>query len=158
MSAVCLLVPAVVAGWPAISAAAAGAAAMLGLHAVDEVKETIQARAQTKVENQVQVELELEHSAVVGEQVHGEQAIRMEANGMQVKVFRDERGQVRCCVSGAGRSKAELEQFGHTVMEKMTQVFVYNKLMTELKAKNFEVVGTNVAADQSVHIHVRHGN
>jgi hypothetical protein len=37
----------------------------------------------------------------------------------------------------------------------MTQCFVYNKVMTEMKAKGFQVVNEEIMGDESVRIHVR---
>jgi len=39
--------------------------------------------------------------------------------------------------------------------QKLTQCFVYNKVMKELKGKNFQVINEEVTQDQSIRINVR---
>jgi len=151
MSGICILAPAVIAAWPAISAAVAGVAAALGMSVVKEGEEEF--RTHAAVENKV--ELSLENSEVVSETlVSGEEMVLVKGN-IRVRVFRDERGQCGVCVEGVGRSKSELRAFGEEVAGKITQMFVYNKVMTEMKNKGFTVVKDEITADETVHIHVR---
>ena len=39
--------------------------------------------------------------------------------------------------------------------QKLNQSFVYNKVMKELKSKNFQVVNEEVTQNQDIRIHVR---
>lgn len=50
---------------------------------------------------------------------------------------------------------SELEQVAKGFAQKVTQCFVYDKIMRELKARRFNVVNEEVMADQAIRIHVR---
>jgi hypothetical protein len=151
MSAVCILAPAVIAGWPAISAAVAGAATALGMNMIQEAREVVQESEKVQART---VEVALENSEVLQQQMRTGEEILMTRGKMRIRVFRDERGQCRVCVSGEG-SKRELEALGREVAGRITQIFIYNKVMTELRGRKFEVTREEVAADQTVRLHVR---
>ncbi len=152
MSAICILVPTVVATWPVISAAVAGAAAALGMTLAREGAQLKEVVATPKHQS---VEVALNNSEVVAEGlVSGEEMI-LEKGNMRARVYRDERGECRVCVEGEGYSKTELSAFGEQLAGKITQIFVYNKVMTELGNKGFVVVNNEMSEDQTVHLHVR---
>ena len=73
----------------------------------------------------------------------------------EIRVRRDERGRCVVCASGQGYSKAQLQQLAEEFSEKLSKVFVYNKIMSELKNKRFNVVNEEVMDDESIRIHVR---
>ena len=150
MSAVVVFAPAIIAAWPAISAAAAGAAAALGLAVAREVKE---ATAETPVANRVEVEVG--NSQILAETMATGEEMVLTKDNIRVRVFRDERGECRVCVEGEGRTNDELKAFGEQVVQKITQMFVYNRVMSGLKDKGFTVVQEEVTEDDSVHINVR---
>jgi hypothetical protein len=155
MSAILILTPLIVGGgWTAMSAAAAGAAVALGLTVRAAAKEQIaEARQEAAVKNTVEVEVK---NSEVLENVATEQQIVLQAkNGIEVRVKRDARGRCTVCASGQGRTKAELQAFAERFTEKMTQCFVYNRVMTELKAKGFQVMSEERAKDETVNIRVR---
>jgi hypothetical protein len=138
MSAVLILTPLIVGGgWTAMSAAAAGAAIALGLTVRATAKEEIAGEEEVAVKNSVEVEVK---SSEVLQNVATEQQIVLQAkNGIEVRVKRDARGRCTVCASGKGHTKAELQAFAERFTEKMTQCFVYNRVMTELKAKGFSL-------------------
>jgi hypothetical protein len=159
MSAVFILTPTIIAAWPAISAAVAGAAAVLGFavaregaRAYGEVKAGVMGSLQ---EEQRSVEVAVENSEVLGEELATAQEIVLVRDDVRVRIGRDLRGAIRVCVDGKGRSREELQLVGERVVQKITQMYVYNKVMTELKNKGFTVVNEGVAEDETVHIHVR---
>ena len=155
MSAILILTPLIVGGgWTAMSAAAVGAAVALGLTVRATGKEEI-ATAQEEVAVKNSVEVEVKNSEVL-ENVATEQQIVLQAkNGVEVRVKRDARGRCVVCASGKGRTKAELKAFAERFTERMTQCFVYNRVMTELKAKGFQVMSEERAKDETVNIRVR---
>lgn len=155
MSAVCILAPAIIGGWPAISAAVAGAAAALGMAVAKEGQEAA-GEVSAAVEAANSVEVEVENSEIVGQTVQTGQQIVLVQGDIRVRIYRDERGQLRVSVSGEGRSNAELQAVGEQVVNKVSQMFVYNKVMTELKSKGFTVVAQQQGEDEAVRIHVRH--
>lgn len=150
MSAICVLAPTIIAGWPAISAAVTGAAAALGMTLTGEMKDAVKVSAPSDVA----ADIPFENSEVKEGLATGE-SISMTKGDIQVRVYRDERGQCRVCVDGKGRSKRELEAFGKEVVGRVTQMFVYNKVMTELKAKGFTIAQNEIDQNQTVHIHVQ---
>ncbi|MGD0999201.1 MAG: DUF1257 domain-containing protein [Candidatus Brocadiia bacterium] len=157
MSAVLILTPLIVGGgWTAISAAAAGAAVALGLTVRSAAKEEIaEAEQEEKVAARNSVEVEVKNSEVL-ENVRTEQQIVLQGKeGVEVRVKRDARGRCVVCASGMGKTKAELRAFAERFTERMTQCFVYNRVMTELKAKGFQVMSEERAKDETVNIRVR---
>ena len=59
------------------------------------------------------------------------------------------------CVEGEHLSKSELRQIGEELVGRVTQQYVYNKLMTELTERNVAVVDQEVTADQTIKIRIR---
>ncbi len=157
MSAILILTPLIVGGgWTAISAAAAGAAVALGLTVRSAAKEEIaEARQGQAVAARNSVEVEVKNSEVL-ENVRTEQQIVLRGQeGVEVRVKRDARGRCVVCASGQGKTKAELKAFAERFTGRMTQCFVYNRVMTELKAKGFQVMSEERAKDETVNIRVR---
>jgi hypothetical protein len=149
MSTVLILAPVIVSSWPAISAAAAGAAAALGFTARHAVQEM---RQQEKAES---VELELAGSEVLAQSLATDQKIVLTKGAVQIVVERDARGQCKVCASGKGVSKKQLQETAEQFTQKLTQCFIYDKVVRELKSKSFQVVNEEVMQDQSIRIHVR---
>ncbi len=152
MSAVCVLVPTIIGGWPAISAAAAGAAVALGLSTVREAEKILE---ETETKSKTSIDIALENSEVVGSSLTTGEEMVFTKGAILARVYRDERGECRVCVEGEGMSKEELKAFAETLAGKITQIFVYNKVMTELENKGFAVVKNELGEDQTVHLHVR---
>lgn len=153
MSTVLILAPVIISSWPAITAAVAGAATALGFVMNKTVQETL-AGVQTEegVEN---VEVELAESEVLAQSLTTNQQIVLNKGSIKIVVERDARGRCKVCASGKGHSKVELKQVAEEFTQKLTQCFVYNKVMKELKGKNFQVVNEEVTQDQSIRINVR---
>ena len=145
--------------WPAISAAVAGAAAALGFSLAREgaraYSEAVAGVEGLQGAAQATVEVAVENSEVLGENIATEQEIVLVKGDTRVRVCRDLRGSFKVCVDGSGQSREELRKVGEHVVEKITQMYVYNKVMTELKDKGFTIVNEGVAEDETVHIHVR---
>ena len=74
---------------------------------------------------------------------------------VQLTVERDARGRCKVCASGKGHSKVELEQMAQQFTEKLTQCYVYDRVVRELKNKSFQVVNEEVMQDESIRINVR---
>jgi len=152
MSAVLILTPVVIGGWPTISAAILGASSALGLVVRQTVK---QEAAQQEQAAQQSVEVELSNSEVVTKNLALEKEIVLTKGDIEIRVGRDERGRCSICVKGKGRTKAELKQMAEEFSQKMTQCFVYNRVATELKNKGFQMVNEEVMDDKSIRINVR---
>lgn len=152
MSTVVILTPIIISSWPAITAAVAGAAAGLGMMVKETVKEAVE---ETEANVEQSVEVELADSEVLAENLATNKEIVLTKADLQIRVWRDDRGQCIVRASGKGRSKAELKQIAEDFAQKMTQCFVYNRVMSELKNKDFQIVDEEVMEDQSVRINVR---
>jgi flagellar basal body-associated protein FliL len=152
MSAVIFLTPVIIAGWPTIVAAVAGAATALGLVVKQSVEQEV---AQQEQSAEQQVEVELENSEVIAQNLAKEKEMVLVKGDLEIRVNRDERGRCKVCVKGKGKTKAELKQIAEQFSQKMTQCFVYNRVATELKNKGFQMVNEEVMEDQSIRIQVR---
>jgi ABC-type transporter MlaC component len=152
MSAILILTPVIISSWPAITAAVAGAASAMGLMVRESVRKTVE-ESQDTVEQSVVVELS--NSEVLTESMSTEQEIVLTKGAIELRVRRDERGRCSVCAKGTGHSEAELKQMAEEFTQKLTQCFVYDKLMRELKNKEFQVVNEEITEDDSIRIHVR---
>lgn len=152
MSTVLILTPVIIASWPAITAAVAGAAAALGLAVTHSVKESVE-QANAEVEQSVQVELA--QSQVLAQSIATGKEIVVTKDNVELRVSRDQRGRCVVCAKGLGYSKAELKQIAEEFTQKLTQCFTYNRVVSELKNKNFQIVNEEVTEDESVRINVR---
>jgi hypothetical protein len=156
MSAIVILTPIVIASWPAISTAVAGAAAALGFVVKDAVAETLeQAKTEVAQQEQRSVEVELAESQVLTENLSRGQELVATKGTVELRIRRDERGRLSVCANGTGHSKAELRQIAEEFTQRVTQCYVYNRVMTELRSRGFQVITEETMSDQSLRIHVR---
>jgi hypothetical protein len=154
MSAVCILAPVVIAGWPAFSAAVTAAAASLGYHIVSEAAE---ARANLVSHTRTsKVHLEIAQSELITNQLGREQTMRVTREGVTVTFSRDARGRASLCVTGNGQSDSVLRALGEELSQRVVQQYVYQKLMDEMRARGFVVVEEETAANQAIRLKVRH--
>jgi hypothetical protein len=149
MSAVCVLTPVVIASWPAISAAVTAAAASMGFSLLGPSLHKEQAAGKRMVETTV------ENSEVVADDLAPGTKIRIQKDDVTVELGQDQRGRCTVCVTGERQSDRELRRIGAEVAGRIVQQFTYNKLLTELKGRDFTVVGEEMLADQSVKVRVR---
>jgi hypothetical protein len=148
MSAVCILTPIVVASWPVLASAIVGAATAMGF--------TIRAEAlHQERPHRRKVETDIPNSEVVADELARGEKIVVQRGEVTVEFGRDERGACTVCVTGDKLSDRELRKIGEEVAGRVVQQFAYHKLMTELKKRNYTVVGEQVLEDQSVHMRVR---
>lgn len=153
MSTVLILAPVIISSWPAIAAAASGAATALGFVAGKAVQELTR---QNRQDDQVkQVELELADSEVLAQGLAAEKKIVLTKGAVQITVERDADGQCKICASGKGLSETQLRESAEQFTQKLTQCFIYDKVMRELKSKSFQVVNEEVMQDEGIRIHVR---
>ena len=154
MSCVCILTPVVVAAWPAFSAAVVAAAASLGYTVADEAIQQQNLQAVEVGERKVQ--LEIEQSEIVTNQLGRDQRIRVTRDGVTVTISRDARGKAAICVTGPGHSEEELRMLGEELSRRIVQKYVHQRLLAEISARQFLVVEEEVAEDQSIRLKVRH--
>jgi hypothetical protein len=152
MGVVIILTPIVIGSWPVIAAAVTAAAAGFGLNVSEKVREGLHEEARV---NEQQVEVELEDSQVLAESVASGKELVLTKDGITLKVTRDARSQCKICASGKGYSQTELKQKAEQFSQKVSQCFIYNRTVTELKKHNFQTVNEEIAEDGTIRVHVR---
>jgi hypothetical protein len=155
MGAIIILTPVVIASWPAIAAAVAGAASAVGLMMGGAVKESVKEAAHQEENADQKVEIELADSEVLAKNIAAEKEIVLTKGDIELRVSRDERGRCKVSAKGKGHSRAELKQMTEQFVQKMTQCFIYNRVASELKTKGFQMVNEEVMKDDTIRIHVR---
>jgi hypothetical protein len=152
MSCVCILTPVVIAAWPAFSAAVVAAATSLGY----TVAKTGFAVASAERDRTTRVDLEIAQSELVTDTLARDQKISVSRNGVTVTFSRDARGAASLCVTGNGHSKEVLRAMGEELSQRVVQKYVYQRLMDEIRARQFIVVEEQTDANQAIRIKVRH--
>ena len=151
MSSVVVVTPLIIAGWPVITAAVTAAVGSMGFTVVRGTN--TQARAATTVKTRTEIDVEdsevLESAAPAG----GELVVERE--GVRCVFSRDARGALKLCAEGEGHSKAELKRIGEELLGRVTQQYVYHRIVSELRARNMHIVDEQVGADKTVKIRVR---
>jgi hypothetical protein len=147
-----VLTPVVVAGWPAFSAAVAAAAASLGYALVDPL---IERKFEAAAAVPLKVELEVENSEIVTSQLARDQRLSVARNGVVVTFSRDARGRASLCVVGAECNAETLRAMGQVLSGIVVQQYVYQRLLEEMRKRDFYIVENEVSEDRSVRIKVR---
>ncbi len=155
MSTVLILAPVIISNWPAITAAVVGAASALGFVTKQAVEQEVRQTGGQEQKAEQEIEVELPESQVLSEQVATDQQIVVTKGAIQIIVKRDERGRCVICAKGKGLSKTELKQAAQQFTEKLTQCFIYDKVLKQLKQKNFQIVNEEVTENDDIRIHVR---
>ena len=150
MSTVMVIAPIVIANWSVISAAVMGAIGTIGFTAV---RENIEQEARETSANRA--EIELEESEILESASGSGEEIVVERDGVRAVFGRDPRGALKVCVEGPGFSKSQLKQMGEELIGRVTQQYVYNRVVTELSDRHMTVVSEEVSADHTVKIRVR---
>jgi hypothetical protein len=154
MSCVCILTPVVIAAWPAFSAAVVAAAHSLGYVLVEE---TVKQRQKIEAQNAGrEVSLEIANSEVVTDQLGRDQQICVSRGTVTVRFSRDARGTASVCVSGDGYTEDELRALGQELSQRVVQKYVYQRLLDEMRTRQYVVVEEEVDANQAIRLKVRH--
>ena len=151
MSCVCILTPLVVATWPAFSAAVVAAASTLGYTLVS-------GSAQSHVEEDTtrKLNLEIAQSEIVTDSMGRDQRIVVARGGVTVVFSRDARGKASICVSGTGHTDDALRALGEELSHRVVQKYVYQRLMEEMKARQFVIVEEETDENNAIRLKVRH--
>jgi hypothetical protein len=151
MSCVCILTPIVVAAWPAFSAAVVAAASSLGYTLVSGSTQSQVEEDQTRKLN-----LEIEQSEIVTDSLGRDQRIVVSRGGVTVVFSRDARGKASICVSGTGHTDDALRGLGEELSQRVVQKYVYQRLMEEMKARQFVIVEEETDEHDAIRLKVRH--
>ncbi len=155
MSCVCILTPVVIAAWPAFSAAVAAAAVSLGYTIVEEGIQQHQT-SQVSGVGERKVNLEIEQSEIVTNQLGRDQRIRVTRGDVTVTFSRDARGRASICVTGPGHSDEELRAVGEELSRRVVQKYVHQRLIEEIRTRQFVVVEEEVDENNTIRLKVRH--
>ena len=150
MSTIIVLTPIIIANWPAITAVVSAAVGTLGFSAVQGIEAATSQAATTTRE-----EIEVDNSEILANTSGRNEEIVVEREGMRAVFSRDARGSLRVCIEGKGHSKAELRRIGQDLVDRVTQQYVYHRVITEMQERNMHVVSEEVAEDRTVKIRVR---
>ena len=157
MGAVCILTPLVVAAWPAFSAAVVAAATSLGYQVAASATADAKAMpAEREEEQPTRVQLEIDQSELVMDHLGREQRISVTREGVTVTFSRDARGKAAMCVTGEGHTAEALRALGEEMGKRVVQQYVYEKLMSEIRAREFVVVEEEVDESHAIRLKVRH--
>jgi hypothetical protein len=150
MSAVVVVTPLVIASWPVITAAVTAAISTMGFsvaRGLDRARQMNLTRSRT--------EIEVEDSEILNEASGLSEELVVEREGIRAVFTRDERGALKVCLEGEGYSKSQLRQIGEELIGRVTQQFVYHRVMTELKERRMNVVDEEMTEDRTIKIRVR---
>ena len=150
MSAVIVVTPLVIASWPVITAAVTAAISTMGFSLAQRGETTRQ-----EVRSRARAEIDVEDSEILADAGGLRQELVVEREGLRAVFSRDERGALRLCMEGEGFSKRQLREIGEELIGRVTQQFVYHRLMTELKERRMNVVDEEVTEDRTIKIRVR---
>jgi hypothetical protein len=145
----------VIAAWPAFSAAVVAAAGSLGYTVVQEGIQQGQT-GQVSETGERRVNLEIEQSEIVTNQLGRDQRIQVTRGGVTVTFSRDVRGKASICVTGPGHSDEELRTIGEELSQRVVQKYVHRRLMDEIHARQFVIVEEEVDENNAIRLKVRH--
>ena len=144
MSTVIVVTPLIIAAWPAISAAVTAAIGTMGF---------AQVAGGRGVAGTNRAEIEVEDSEIL--EGAGGESLVVERDGIRATFSRDVRGALKVCMEGDGVAKSELRRIGQELLDRVTQQYVYHRVVSELKQKNMAIVDEEVDADRTIRIRVR---
>lgn len=153
MSSVVVLTPLVIASWPVISAAVTAAVASMGFNVAQAAASATPEYERPAAATRQRVEMELDESEILAES--RDEKIVVERDGIRATFSRDARGALKLCMEGESVSKSELKRIGEELVNRVTQQFVYHRVVTELKQRGMTIVDEQVSADRTVKIRVR---
>jgi hypothetical protein len=131
------------------------AATSLGYAVVNEGVEQLQETQVAEV-GERKINLEIEQSEIVTGKLGRDQRIRVTRGTVTVTFSRDARGKASVCVSGAGYSDEELRALGEELSQRVVQKYVHQRLLDEIRARQFVVVEEEVDENQAIRLRVRH--
>jgi len=152
MSVSVIIVPVVVSSWPTIAPALVAAASALGFSAARQNRKR---KTESGAETEVSASVEVENTSVVGEELEAGQSLDVVKDDLKLSFGVNRQGQCQVTVSGKGRSKEELQAIGQQAAHKVVQMYTYNKVMTELKNRDFQVLEEEVDEQGAIRLKLR---
>jgi hypothetical protein len=152
MSSVLVLTPIIISNWPAIVAVVSAAVGTMGFTAAQAGEQSL---ATSNVVGTNREEIEVDNSEILESTAGLGEEIVVEREGLRAVFTRDARGALKVCMEGRGYTKAQLRQIGQELVDRVTQQYVYHRVITEMKQRNMHVVSEEVTEDRTVKIRVR---
>ncbi len=149
-----MLTPIVIAAWPAFASAVAAAASSLGYNLVADKLEG--ADSEHAAQEPTKVNLDLPQSELVTDRLGRDQRITVSREGVTVTFSRDARGRAAICVTGHGYTEHALRALGEELAKRVVQQYVYQRLIEEIRARQFVIVEEHVDENNAIHLKVRH--
>jgi len=150
VSSIIVLTPIIIANWPAITAIVSAAVGTLGFSAVQGME-----AQHSEVAGTTREEIEVDNSEILENATGRGEEIVVEREGLRAVFTRDGRGALKVCMEGKGYSKAEMRKIGQEMVDRVTQQYVYHRVITELQQRNMHVASEEVAEDRTMKIRVR---
>jgi hypothetical protein len=141
----------VVATWPAFSAAVVAAASSLGYTLVSG-----SAQSHVEEDSTRKLNLEIAQSEIVTDSIGRDQRIVVSRGGVTVVFSRDARNKPSICVSGTGHTDDAMRALGEELSQRVIQKYVYQRLMEEMKARQFVIVEEETDENNAIRLKVRH--
>ena len=150
MSVVFVVAPAVLASWPILCGAVAGAAAALGYKALS-VEDSLAKCG--KLDSWVDVSLE--GSEIIADAMRRESEFIIAKDDVTATFRREADGRCTVHVGGVNKTEEELNRIGQELVGKVTQQYAYHKVVTEMKNQGFTVTNEEITADRTIRIQVQ---
>jgi hypothetical protein len=156
MSSVIVLTPIIISSWPAISAAVAAAVGAMGFTvagstALNAIGTTVGSGGSTTT----RAEIDVTDSEILAAAAGTQQTMIVEREGVKAIFSRDARGSLKVCMEGQGYTKSQLHKIGEELIERVTQQYVYHRIVSELKDNHMTILDEEVESDRTVRIRVR---
>jgi hypothetical protein len=92
----------------------------------------------------------------VTNQLGRDQRIRVTRQGVTVTFSRDARGKASICVTGDGYTNEELRTLGEELSQRVVQKYIHQRLLDEIRLRQFVVVEEEIDEHQAIRLKVRH--
>ncbi|MBI4349583.1 MAG: hypothetical protein HY553_22295 [Elusimicrobia bacterium] len=141
MSAICVFTPMVVElAWPALAAALTASLTAAGYRA-HSTRERNGSKERVSKEHVPERTLEFDsvHGEGLAEGMGEEEQLVFQKDGLALNLRRAPDGRLRVCVTGPGRSDAELEAAGRAAMNAFLQDYVRQRVTAELKKRGYSL-------------------
>jgi uncharacterized protein YqfB (UPF0267 family) len=149
MSVVFIVAPAVAIGWPILCSTVAGVAGALGYTVLASNKSVV------VPEQRAGVEVDIEGSEIIADSMKRESEFAITNHDVTAVFKRSIDGRCTVHVSGENKTDEQLRAIGQEILNKITQQYAYNKVVTELKKQGFSVTDEEITKDNAVRIRVR---
>ncbi len=153
MSTVVVITPVIIANWPVITAAVTAAVGSMGFALASSGE--AEARVAAKAKSKTREEIEVDDAEILQAAAGTDEELVVEREGLRATFRRDARGALRVCMEGTGYTKSELRRIGQEIVQRVTQQYVYHRVVSELKERKMTIVDEEVAEDRTVKIRVR---